>query len=342
MLEKTYRAWVVEEKDGQFVGAVRELATQSLPEGEVTVQVAYSSLNYKDALSASGNRGVTRNYPHTPGIDAAGVVLESTEDKIKPGSAVIVTGYDLGMNTAGGYGELIRVPASWVIPLPQGLSTRDAMRLGTAGLTAGLCVQALIERGGLKPKSGGEVLVTGATGGVGSISVALLAQLGLHVVAATRKQGEHTGWLKNLGASEVIDSSEWGINKPPPMGKPRWAGVVDTLGGAPLQHALAAVSPAGAAACCGMVAGLDVPLSIFPFILRGVSLLGIDSVEIPLSEKQAVLAKLAGDWNVSEALDRIVREVRLGELNHEVEKILAGKQVGRVLVAHESQGGNGG
>ena len=323
-----YRAWRVQEADGGFRGGVCELSTDDLPQGEVLVRVRYSSLNYKDALSASGNRGVTRSYPHTPGIDAAGEVAESAAEGFAPGDAVLVSGYDLGMNTPGGYGQYIRVPAAWVMPLPSGMDAREAMALGTAGLTAGLCVQALQERGNLQ--RGAPVAVTGASGGVGSLAVALLAKLG-HPVTAYSRKPQAADLLHNLGAAAIADSADL-AGDPPPIAAPQWGGAVDTLGGAPLAHLLAALQPGCAAACCGMVAGMQVPAGIFPFILRGAALLGVDSVEIPLDAKREVWQKLAGPWRLSEALERTTTEVGLGGLGDQVERILAGGMTGRVLV----------
>jgi alcohol dehydrogenase len=292
------------------------------------VRVRYSSLNYKDALSATGNPGVTRNYPHTPGIDAAGEVEACATGDFAAGDPVIVTGYDLGMNTSGGFGQYIRVPAGWLVPLPAGLSLREAMLLGTAGLTAGLCVDKLLAAG-VSPE-GGPVLVTGATGGVGSIAVMLLAKLGFEVEAVTGK-AEQADWLRQIGASAVLgrETVQEGTGKA--LLKERWAGAVDTVGGDVLFNVVKSLRRGGSVACCGLTAGTAFQASVFPFILRGVNLLGVDSVEIPLADKADIWRKLAGPWKL-EGLERLCHEVGLAELPAEIVRILEGHQVGRALV----------
>ncbi|RMF16386.1 MAG: acryloyl-CoA reductase [Gammaproteobacteria bacterium] len=325
-----YRAWRVYEEDGQFKGRIEALDTDDLPAGEVLIDVKWSSLNYKDALSASGNKGVTRKYPHTPGIDAAGVVLESADSRFKPGDEVIVTGFDLGMNTPGGLGERIRVPAGWVIACPAGLDLRQAMVLGTAGLTAGLSVAALMER--VKPEHG-PVLVTGASGGVGMVAVALLAKLGFEVEAVSGKANASQP-LKQLGASRVSGRDRVDSLPGKPLLKPEWAGVVDTVGGAPLGRLISATAHSGALTTCGMVAGISFESSIFPFILRGVTLYGIDSVEIPLARKADIWAKFAGEWAVD--LSPITHETGLEGVGEAVASLLDGTHSGRTVVRHAS------
>ena len=300
-----------------------------LPEGDVLIRVEWSSLNYKDALSATGKPGVTRQYPHTPGIDAAGVVVSASDGPWQAGDKVIVTGYDLGMNTDGGYGEYIRVPADWVVKLPQGMSCRDAMLLGTAGLTAALCVESLLDTG-LAPDQG-EVLVTGASGGVGAVAVALLARLGFNVVAGTGK-ADAADWLKALGASSLISRAELQAGADKVLLKPRWAGVVDTVGGDILVNALKTLNYGASAACCGMAASGELHGTVFPFILRGINLLGVDSVELPLDIKQQVWDVLADEWRLEQADRLLAAEVSLQELPDWFARILAGKVRGRVLV----------
>lgn len=234
----TFRAFRVEKQEDAFVRTIKDLSLSDLPQGDVTVQVAYSSLNYKDALSATGNPGVSKYYPHTPGIDASGTVLSSQDERFKRGDKVIVTSYDLGMNTAGGFGEIIRVPADWIVPLPEGLSLREAMILGTAGFTAALCVDALQHQG--LPE--GPVVVTGSSGGVGSVAVALLAKLGQEVVASTGSETAHT-MLKGLGASTIIDRHELSEVQNRPMLKPLYGGAVDTVGGHTLENLIKLSSP---------------------------------------------------------------------------------------------------
>lgn len=323
-----FRALRTEKHDDGFVSKVVQRSTDELPAGDVLVRVQWSSLNYKDALSASGNKGVTRSYPHTPGIDAYGVVEQASAGLWKEGDKVIVTGYDLGMNTDGGYGEYIRVPADWLVSCPLGLTGRTAMLLGTAGLTAALCVSSLIDAG---LSEQGDVLVTGATGGVGSIAVALLAQLGYRVIAVTGKADAHD-WLMALGAAQCISREDVLEGHQKPMLKPRFAGVVDTVGGDILAAAIKSLEYGASAACCGMAASADLPLNVFPFILRGVNLLGVDSVELPVEIKQQVWDLLATDWTLHQLDHLLAAEVTLDTLPEWFGKILDGQVRGRVLV----------
>lgn len=329
-MAKTFKALVVSEAESnRFAREIRQRSTDELPAGEVLIRVHYSSLNYKDALSATGNRGVTRRYPHTPGIDAAGVVEESADPAFAPGAEVICTSYDLGMNTAGGFGEYIRVPSAWVVPRPQGLTLRESMIYGTAGLTAALCLHRL-QQVGIAPDQG-EVVVTGASGGVGSIAVGLLARAGYRVVAATGKRDAHE-FLQSLGAAEVIGREEVDDTTGKPMFAPRWAGAVDTVGGNILSTVLRALKPGGAAACCGLVASPELRTNVFPFILRAVSLLGVDSVTVPsMALRREMWSKLAAEWKLP-TLERLAREVTLEQLDPEIDRILRGGQTGRVVV----------
>ena len=326
---KTFKALESSRSDNGNKLSIVEKSIDDLPEGDILVKVNYSSLNYKDALSASGAPGVTRNYPHTPGIDAAGVIAESSDNSFKEGDSVIVTGYDLGMDTAGGFGEYIRVPASWVIQLPKGLSERDSMALGTAGLTAGLSVQALNDHNSNEGFEGSNIVVTGATGGVGSIAVMLLSKLGASVTAVTGKDAQKE-LLQNLGASEVISRDELTEMCRTPIGKTIWNFGVDVVSGNTLTLLLASLKPGGAVACSGLVGGPSFESSIFPFILRGNALLGIDSVEIPLKKKSQVWENFASNWKMD--LSPLVKEVSLEKLENEISTILEGGQVGRVIV----------
>jgi len=319
---------VSEVADGCFESRVVERGIDELPAGEVLIRVRYSSLNFKDALSASGNRGVTRSYPHTPGIDAAGVVASSSVGEFAEGDEVIVTGYDLGMNTAGGFAQYIRVPAAWVIKRPQGLSLRDAMVLGTAGLTAALCVDKL-EQAGLEPGEA-PVLVTGATGGVGSIAVALLASLGYKVAAVTGK-ADQAAFLTRLGASQIVERSALQAGVEKALLKEQWGGAVDTVGGDILFNVVKSLQRGASVACCGLTAGTHFQASVLPFILRGVNLLGVDSVEIPLVVKASMWDKLSLQWKLAN-LDDLTHEISLEQLPQAIERILAGGQVGRILV----------
>ena len=327
-LPETFKAMVVAETaEKQFIREIKEKAMSELPAGELIVEVKYSSLNYKDALSATGNKAVTRKYPHTPGIDAAGVVVDSTTKTVGAGEEVVVTGFDLGMNTAGGFGKYISIPSGWAVKLPKEMSLRDSMAYGTAGLTAALCVIRLVA-GGLN-KDQGEVLVTGATGGVGSVAVGILAKLGFHVVAATGKTDEKE-FLTKLGAKSIITREEANDTTGRPLQKPRWAGVVDSVGGNILATALKAAKYGGLVAACGTAMSHELNMTVFPFILRGVSLLGVDSVEVPMRARQMAWTKLAGEWKID--LPSIVTEVSLAELNPKIEQILKGGIRGRVVV----------
>jgi acrylyl-CoA reductase (NADPH) len=329
MDSKFFKAMVVQEKtDGTYTRRITEKSLDELPAGEVLVRVHYSSLNYKDGLSATGHRGVTKRYPHTPGVDAAGVVEESLSEAFQPGDQVIVTSYDLGMNTPGGFGQYIRVPAGWVVPLPENLSPKESMAYGSAGLTAGFCIFKLQEHS-VTPELG-EILVTGATGGVGSFAVAMLAQIGYQVVAVTGKMDEKQ-FLIDLGAKEVISRDEATDTSGKPLLKGRWAGVVDAVGGEILSTAIRSTKLHGAVTCCGNVASPDLPINVYPFILRGISLVGIDSQSFPMTFRRQTWEKIASEWKLDN-LDRQTSVCSLEELNSEIDRILAGKQKGRVIV----------
>ena len=326
----TFRAMVVSEtEDKKYTREIKEKTIADLPAGEVLIQVHYSSLNYKDALSASGNKGVTRNYPHTPGVDAAGVVIESQNSDFKPGDQVLVTGYDLGMNTAGGYAEYIRVPAAWVVRLPENLSLRESMIYGTAGFTAALSCFKMINNGVTPDK--GPVLVTGATGGVGSIAVAILAKSGYEVVAVNGIVDEKD-YLLELGAKEVISIEEADDKSGRPLLKPRWAGAIDTVAGNILATAIKTTQYGGSVTCCGNVGSAELHSSIYPFILNGVTLLGIDSVNCPVDVRLQVWQKIASDWKLDH-LELITTELdSLESLDDRISLILQGKNKGRAIV----------
>jgi acrylyl-CoA reductase (NADPH) len=325
----TFQALLVEKsEDKTFSRSVVERHVDELPEGALLVKVKYSSLNYKDALSASGNPGVSRNFPHTPGIDAAGTVVSCDDNAFNAGDDVIITGYDLGMNTSGGFAEYIRIPSSWAVAKPDGLSLKEAMVLGTAGFTAGLSVQGLVENN-VTPEDG-EILVTGATGGVGSVAVALLAQAGFSVVGCTGKDSQ-ADFLMSLGASRVINRDSLLENKERPMLKEQYAGVVDTVGGEFLAQAIKSTQYGGVVTCCGLTASAQLDVSVFPFILRGVSLLGIDSVQCPMPPRVKLWDKLAGDWKLNQ-LEALTTEVGLSQLDEKIDAILKGQLSGRTLV----------
>ena len=321
-----YKAFFTQETESGFSNSIESLSIADLEENDLLINVSYSSLNYKDALSASGNKGVTRNYPHTPGIDAVGEVVKSNSSDFKDGDKIIVTGYDLGMNTYGGFGQYISIPATWAISLPNELSEAEAMSIGTAGLTAGLCVRKLLQND-LTPDSG-DVLVTGASGGVGSVAVMVLSKLGFNVVALTGKQ-DQVDYLESLGASSVIIRSQM-EEQGKPLQKGIYQGGVDTVGGNILSNFISQTSQRGAITCCGNVASDKLETSIFPFILRGVTLIGIDSAESLLEVKKEIWNNFSNDWKID--LEKITKEVFLESLSDEVEKILKGNQVGRIRV----------
>jgi acrylyl-CoA reductase (NADPH) len=328
-LPQNFKAMVVSETtDQKFVREVKLRDLSELPAGELIIEVKYSSLNYKDALSASGNKGVTRKYPHTPGIDAAGVVVDCSNRSFSVGDHVVVTGFDLGMNTSGGFGQYVSVPSSWAVKLPSGLSLKEAMSYGTAGFTAALCVTRLMAFG--LTTDSGEVLVTGATGGVGSIAVGLLSKLGFNVVAATGKTSEKD-FLTALGAKSVITREEANDTSGRPLQKGRWAGVVDTVGGNILTTAIKTAKYGGLVAACGNTMSADLSITVYPFILRGVSVLGVDSVEVPMNTRVRTWQKLAQDWKLDFS-NGLITESSLAELSPKIDQILQGGIRGRVVV----------
>jgi acrylyl-CoA reductase (NADPH) len=329
MAPTSFRALVVEETpDKGFIRRIQEKKIHDLPKGDVLIKVHYSSLNYKDALSATGNKGVTRRYPHTPGIDAAGTVEESRAPVFRPGDEVLVTGYDLGMNTSGGYGQYIRVPSEWVVPLPSNLDLKSSMVFGTAGFTAGLSLNKLMEAG-VKPDDG-EILVTGASGGVGSMAVALLARCGYNVVAASGKP-EAVEMLTAMGARKVLGRDAVTDTTGKPLLIQRWAACVDTVGGDALTYALRSTHSHGVVTCCGNVASADLHITVYPFILRGVTLIGIDSATTEMPLRRKIWNNFAGPWQLPN-LDRISSTIELSELDAHIEKILTGGQMGRRVV----------
>ncbi len=326
-----YRALEVKETGKKYERSVIEKDLSDLPKNDTLIKIKYSSLNYKDALSASGNKGVTRTYPHTPGIDAAGVIEETSGNKFNKGDEVIVTGYDMGMNTFGGFGEYIKVPQNWIVKKPENLSLSESMAFGTAGLTAGLCLRKLLQHG-LKPDDG-KVFVSGVTGGVGIISLMLFSKLGYEVSAITGKTNQKD-LLFNLGAKEVIDRSELDLDLISPLQKPIYSGGIDAVGGKILSNLICSTSQRAAIACCGMVGGLSLDTSIFPFILRGLTLFGVDSAESLLEVKEEVWRNFATNWKL-ENIDQNIKDISLDELPNEIDKILKGEQIGRVRVVYD-------
>lgn len=324
----TFKAFRVEAMDGVYQGSIREMEFGALNNNEVLVKVHYSSLNYKDALSASGNKGVTRNFPHTPGIDAVGTIEKSNSDLFTIGEKVIVTSYDLGMNTDGGFAEYIQVPSEWVVKLPEKMTMKEAMIYGTAGLTAGMSVLRLTEL--IKPEDG-KIVVSGATGGVGALSVAILSKLGYSVVAITGKESERD-YLIHLGAKEVLSRSTIENLDKKPLLKPLFAGAIDTVGGVILENLIKSTAPIGVVTCCGNVASPKLALTVFPFILRGVTLIGIDSQNYPMKYRKIVWDKLAHEWK-PEHLNYTCSEIKLEDIPQKIELMLSGKLKGRTVLS---------
>jgi len=322
------KAFVVEkDENGQIISSVKDVEKPICGENEVLIQVEYSSLNYKDALSSVGHSGVTRNFPHITGIDVAGVVANSKSSMFKVGQRVVVTGYDLGMNTNGGHAQFVKVPSSWVIKTPEAITNKDIMVYGTAGLTAALSIDELLNSGLKKQAS---VLVTGSTGGVGSIAVAILSKLGFKVIALTTKK-EKESFLKDIGANEVIFIENFMQNSNKSMLKENFDAVIDTVGGDILAQAIKQVKYDGIVTCCGLTASHELNTNVFPFILRGIRLIGIDSVECKIEKKQKAWEKLAKEWKIN-CLDYITKEISLNEIKEVYEKLLSGKGIGRYLV----------
>ena len=322
-----FKGILITKDEAGYQTQVQQIDDAVLPEGDVTIQVAWSTLNYKDGLAITGKSPVVRRFPMVPGIDFAGTVIESSNAAWKVGDNVVLNGWGVGETHCGGLAEKARVKGEWLVPLPAAFSARQAMAIGTAGYTAMLCVLAL-EKHGIKPADG-DILVTGANGGVGSVAIALLAKLGYKVVASTGRpaEAEH---LKALGASEVIDRAE--LSAPgKPIGKERWAGVVDTVGSHTLANACATTKYRGAVAACGLAGGMDFPATVAPFILRGVTLYGIDSVMAPLAVRLEAWERLGRDLDISK-LDTFTREIGLAEAPAVAAELLEGKVRGRVVV----------
>jgi alcohol dehydrogenase len=326
---KTYKAYITEEiEKNKFQSSITQLNLSDLKVNDTLVEVHYSSLNYKDALSAGGHYGITRKYPHTPGVDAAGIVVDSISKVFKPGDEVIITGYDLGMNTYGGFGQYISVPSEWLVRKPDNLSLKESMMFGTAGFTAGICIYEFLKHEITPDK--GKILVTGATGGVGILSVAILAKLGYEVTASTGKL-EYSGLLKELGATEVIHRSEVFDNSNRALLPGSWIGAIDTVGGNTLSTVIRSTKLHGCVCVLGNVESDELKTSVYPFLLRGIKLLGIDSASTEMKQRIEIWNHLASDWKIDN-FDKIIKEVSLGELQPEIDLISKGGQVGHVLV----------
>ncbi|WP_027134489.1 MDR family oxidoreductase [Geminicoccus roseus] len=327
-MTERFKAILLEQVDGKTVAKLAELDEARLMPGEVTVDVDWSTLNYKDALALTGSAPVVRSFPFVPGIDFAGTVRSSEDSRFAPGAPVLLTGWGVGERHFGGLAERARVKADWLVPMPDGLDGRTAMAIGTAGFTAALCVLEL-ERQGVAPGSG-EVVVTGAGGGVGSIAVALLAKAGFKVVASTGKTAE-ADWLRGLGAAEVIDRTPFVPGAKGPLDKTRFAGAIDTVGGAVLAGLLKTMAPGAAVAAVGNAGGVELSTTVFPFILRGVRLCGVDSVQVPFEPRLAAWQRLARDLEPG-VLDRVAQVIGLSEVPAAAAAFLEGKVKGRIVV----------
>ncbi len=313
---------------GKVSAAIEKIKLHDLPAGDVLIKVSCSSLNYKDALACQAHPGVVRQLPHVPGIDAAGSVVESASDDFRPGDEVLVTGYDLGTSHWGGYAQYVRVPAAWVVAMPAGMTSETAMAYGTAGFTAAQCVKA-IRHHGIEP-SDGEVVVTGASGGVGSLAVAILAKLGYQVTAITGKPAQ-ASLLQQLGASQILPREAANDTSAKPLLPARWAAAVDTVGGNTLATLLRSTNHRGCVAACGLASDHELPTTVYPFILRGVTLAGIDSAQCPRESRLQIWQRLATDWRIDD-LENLTRTISLTDVPSTAEAMLAGKTFGRTLV----------
>ena len=330
MIPKTLNCYLIErDSSGSVKAAIAERSLEELPEGDVLIRVAFSSLNYKDALAATGHAGIVKRFPHVPGVDAAGTVVASEGKQFTAGDQVLVTGFDSGAARWGGWAEFVRVPQQWVVPLPEGLTLREAMILGTAGFTSALCVDAL-QKHDLPPGSG-PIIVTGSTGGVGSVAVAILARLGYQVAAVTGKAEAHE-YLKRLGASQILAREEVDDRSGRPLLSGRWAGGVDTVGGNILGTLLRSLRHGGCVTACGLAGGNELPVTVYPFILRAVTLAGIDAAWCPFPLRRQAWQRLAGDWK-PENLESIAQFTNLANLGTHINDMLAGRICGRVVVA---------
>ena len=323
-----YKAYLVEENDGKHIGRVKELEMPDLENGNVIIKVHYSSLNYKDALASSGVKGVVKSYPFVPGIDVAGEIIETSNSEFSVGDNVVATGYKIGMSVYGGFGELVQLPSKWVLKLPENLTSFDSMSYGTAGITAAACVKKIVDA---HVSNELPILVSGATGGVGSVSVGILAKLGYEVHAISGKQ-DKIETLNTMGASEVILRDRFTSEPAKALDKALYGGAVDTVGGEILAKMISMVANQGVVSCCGNVAGAMFTSSVFPFILRGVQLSGIDSAESSLALKKELWNLLSDEWSLN--LTKHIKTIKIDDIEDEVTKILDGNQVGRVVIKH--------
>ncbi len=328
-MPSTFRAYFVNKTESDFSAGLRDITLDDLSPGDVLIKVEYSSVNYKDGLASIPDGRVIRKYPLVPGVDLSGTVAESSDARFKSGDEVLVTSYDLGVAHTGGFSEYARVKADWIVPLPEGLTLKEAMALGTAGYTASLAIHQL-ERMGVKPANG-PVLVTGATGGVGSMSISILKTLGYTVAASTGKESEHD-YLKALGADEIVSRQETSAESKRPLDRERWAGGIDSVGGSTLAYLLRTVKYGGSIASIGNTSGPEFSTTVFPFILRGANLLGIESAYCPMELRRDLWQHLATDYKPAHLMDMIAREITLDELPQALATILKGGVRGRIVV----------
>ncbi len=328
-MSTAFRAFVVNKTEEGFTAGFKELTQADLPQGEILIKVAYSSVNYKDGLASIPEGRIVRTYPFVPGVDLAGIVAESSDSRFKTGDEVLATSYELGVSHYGGYSEYARVKADWVVPLPDGLTLKEAMALGTAGFTAALAIHQL-EKNGLKPQNG-PVLVTGASGGVGSIGINILSALGYTVAASTGKSSEHD-YLKVFGAIEIISREETSAESNRPLEKERWAGSLDSVGGSTLAYLIRTTKYGGSIAAFGNTGGPNLNTTVFPFILRAINLLGIESVNCPMELRSNLWRRLASNYKPGHLLDRIGHEVPFEELPQALATILKGGTRGRTII----------
>ncbi len=323
-----FKAIVIKQKEDEVTYGVEQVGEDQLSQGDVLVKVAYSSINYKDMLAVQKKGGVIRDYPMIPGIDFSGTIVHTADGRFQQGQKVAVTGFEMGMSHTGGFSEYARVPAEWIVPLPNGLSLKDAMVFGTAGFTAALSIQAL-EQNGMDPKNNPELLVTGSTGGVGSVALQILSKIGYTNITAMVRKDHQVEVAKSLGASEVIFPDDLGELKKP-LNKPKFDYVLDTVGGDVASVIIPQISYGGSMSVCGNAAGLKISATVLPFILRGVNLLGIDSVNVPIEKRGAIWDKMASDWNITQTT--LTDEVSLEEVPETIEAIKNGEHLGRTIV----------
>ncbi len=323
-----FKGYLVRENEGSFNGSIEDIDIPKLEEGRVLIKVHYSSLNYKDALAASGAKGVVSSYPFVPGIDVAGEIIESSTPDFSVGENVIATGYKIGMSEFGGFGGIVHLPSNWVVKMPSNLDYIKCMSYGTAGITAAACIKKIVDAGCSNQLP---VLVSGSTGGVGSISVGILSKIGYEVHAISGKSSQ-VDTLKMMGANEIIDRNEYMSDPVKPMDKAQYSAAVDTVGGDILSKILTMIANHGVVSCCGNVAGPKFSSSVFPFILRGIQLCGIDSAESSIELKKDLWELLSNEWSLD--LSNQTKIVKISEIKEEIDKILGGNQIGRVVIQH--------